>query len=119
VENFSTIDAKCGQLFNSIKDYSAAGFSIRSIAKMLRVSRQTVSKYVNGDFEALCRKTFRSGMDAYHDYIVKSLKSGMSRKDIYDNVVASGFEGKQSGAYDYMNKLVAHYGIDVSIYKST
>jgi len=119
VDNFSGFDERCVQLFKSVHEYQSAGFSNRKIAKLLRISRPTVIKYINGDFEALCRKTLRSGMDTYHDYIVKSLKAGMSRKDIYKNVVAMGFEGKQTGAYDYMNKLITHYGIEISIYRST
>jgi len=58
-------------------------------------------------------------MNDYHDYIVKSLKAGMCRTDIYRNVVEMGFKGKLSGAYDYMNKLIAHYGVEASILKST
>jgi len=119
VDNFSNLDSRCVQLFNSTHELHEAGYSNRSIAKLLRVSRQTVIKYVNGDFESLCQKTLRSGMDAYHDYIVKSLVAGISRKDIYNYVVAMGFKGKQTGAYDYMNKLIAHYGLEISIYKST
>ena len=119
MENFLDYDERCVQLFKQANDYYAAGFSKRKIAKLLGVSRQTVIKYVGGDFEALCRKTLRSGMDAYHDYILESLGSGISRKDVYDSVVAMGFEGKQTCAYDYMNKLIAHYGIEISIYKST
>jgi len=118
VDNFLNYDERCVQLFKSANDYHAAGFSKRKIAKLLGVSRQTVIKYVGGDFEALCRKTFRSSMDAYHDYIVESLKSGTSRKDVYCNVVAMGFKGKQTCAYDYMNRLIMQYSIDVSIYKS-
>ena len=119
VENFLDLDDKCVQLYKSIHELHEAGYSNRRIAKLLRVSRPTVIKYVNGDFEALCQKTLRSGMDVYHDYIVKSLEAGISRKDIYKSVVTMGFEGKQTGAYDYMNKLISHYGIEISIYKST
>ena len=119
MDNFSEYNERCVQLFKSANKYHAAGLSNRKIAKLLGTNRTTVAKYVGGDFEALCRKTLRSGMDAFHDYIVKSLNAGVSRKDIYNSVVAMGFEGKQTGAYDYMNKLIAHYGIEISIYKST
>ena len=119
VDNFLSFDERCVQLFKSANDYHSAGFSKRKIAKLLGVSRQTVIKYVGGDFEALCRKTHRSSIDAYHDHIVKSLESGISRKDVYNSVIAMGFKGKQTCAYDYMNKLIAQYGIEVSIYKST
>ena len=119
MDNFLDFDERCVQLFKLANDYHAAGISKLKIAKLLGVSRQTVIKYVGGDFEALCRKTLRSRIDAYHDYIVGSLESGISRKDIYDRVVTMGFNGKQTCAYDYMNKLISHYGIEISVYKST
>lgn len=119
MENFTEYSERCGKLFESINEYHAAGYSNRAIAKLLGTSRTTVAKYIGGDFDAICQKKLRSGMDAYHDYIVKSLKAGMSRKDVYDNVVVRGFKGKLSGAYDYMNRLIAHYGLDVSVYKSS
>ena len=62
---------------------------------------------MNEDFESLCQKEFRSGMARYYDYIVKSLHSGMSQKDIYRSVVSQGYKGGQSAAYDYMNRIVA------------
>ena len=119
MDNFSELDDKCVQLFKSVHELHAAGYSNRQIAKHLGISRSTVPKYIHGEFEALCQKKLRSGMDAYHDYIVKSLKAGISRKDTYNSVVAMGFKGKQTSAYVYMNKLIAHYGIEISIYKST
>jgi len=119
VESFSDFNEKCVQLFKATNEYHAAGFSKRKIARMLGVSRQTVIKYVGGDYQSLCQKKLRSGMDAYHDYIVKALKAGMSRIDVYENVVAKGFKGKRTSAYDYMNKLVTHYGLEISMYKSS
>ena len=112
-------DERQVQIYKSVHELHAAGYSNRKIAKLIGISRTTVVKYVHGDFEAICQKEFRSGMHTYHDYIVKSLQSGMSRKDIYLSVVAKGYQGKQTAAYDYMNKVVDFYNIDISIYKST
>ena len=119
VDNFSNLDDKCVQLFKSIHELHAVGYSNTQIAKLLRISRNNVPKYIYGEFEALCQKKLRSGMDVYHDYIVKSLKAGISRKDTYNSVVAMGFKGKLTSAYVYMNKLIDHYGMEISIYKST
>ncbi|MEG0933865.1 MAG: transposase [Lachnospiraceae bacterium] len=41
---------------------------------------------MNGDYESLCRKEFRSGMDSYYDFIIKELSSGTSRKDVYRKI---------------------------------
>lgn len=119
VDNFLKLDSKCVKLFESVHELHEAGYSNRKIAKLLGISRNTVPKYIYGDYEALCQKEIRSVMHKYHDYVVKSLQSGMSRKDVYLSVVSKGYQGKQTAAYDYMNKIVDYYGIDISIGKST
>ena len=58
-------------------------------------------------------------MDSYHDYIVKSLSAGTSRMDVYRSLIAKGYQGKQTAAYDYMNRLIAHYQIEIAVYSST
>ena len=89
------------------------------ISKLLHCSRNTVAKYLQGDYESLCRKDFRSGMDQFYDYIIKELSSGICRKDVYRKLLEKGYAGKQTAAYDYMNKIIARHNIDVSLYKSS
>jgi len=103
VDNFSELDEKRVQMYQTIHEYHAAGYSKREIAKILRCSRNTVTKNISGDFEALCKKDFRSGIDIHYDYIIKSLQAGMCRKDVYRNIISQGYIGKQTAAYDYMN----------------
>ena len=118
MENFFKYDERQVQIFNSVHELRAAGYSNRKIANLIGISRTTVVKYVHGDFDAICQKEFRSGMHVYHNYIVKSLQSGMSRKDIFRSVRSKGYQGKQTAAYDYMNRVVDFYSIDISLYKS-
>jgi predicted transcriptional regulator len=118
VDNFSKPDKQRVQIYKSVNELHEAGYSNRKIAKILGMSRTTVIKYVHGEFESLCRKEFRSCLNTYHDYIVKSLQSGMSRKDVFLSIIAKGADCKESAAYDYMNKVIGHYGIDISIGKS-
>ena len=58
-------------------------------------------------------------MDEFYDYVIKTLTSGISRKDVYRNVIEKGYKGGQSAAYDYMNKIIERFQIDVAIYKSS
>ena len=97
----------------------SAGYSHRKIAKLLKIGRATVSKYIHGKFEHLCQKEIRSGLNVYHNYIVNSLQSGMMRKDVYRNIITKGYSGTQSTAYDYMNKVIEYYNLDISSGKST
>ena len=119
VDNFSEYDEKRVQLYNAVQEYNSAGYSKRQIAIMLHCSRNTVTKYLDGNYEALCKKEFPSGMDRFYDYIIKSLRSGISRKDVYLGFVAKGYEGGKTAAYDYMNKIVARFQIDIAVYKNS
>lgn len=106
VDNLSEYNQKRVQLYTTIKEYNSAGYSKRQISKVLHCSRNTVTKYLNGEYEALCKKDFRSGMDQFYDYIIRALTSGISRKDVYRNVIEKGYKDGKSAAYDYMNKII-------------
>lgn len=107
-------------LYKAIDEYYSAGYSKRQISKMLHCSRNTVTKYLNGDYDALCRRDFRSSvMDQFYDYVIKSLNAGISRKDIYRSILIKGYKGGQTAAYDYMNKVIERFQIDIAVYKSS
>ena len=119
VDNLTEYNEKSVQLYNAIREYNSAGYSHRQIAKILHCSRNTVRKYLDGEYESLCRKDFRSGMDNFYDVIIKLLTAGVSRKDVYRNIIYKGYKGGQTAAYDYMNKIIERFDIDISVYKST
>lgn len=119
VDDFVEYNEKCVQLYHAIHQYAAAGYSKREIAKIVHCGRNTVTKYLNGDYESLCRKDFRSGMDQFYDYIIKELSAGTSRKDVYRSLLTKGYQGGQTAAYDYMNKLIVRFQIDIAVYKSS
>jgi predicted transcriptional regulator len=119
VDNFTDYNEKSVQLYNAIHEYTDAGYSKREIANMLHCSRNTVRKYLIGDYESLCRRNFYSGADQFYDYIIKMLSSGMSRKDVYRNIIKKGYKGKQTAAYDYMNKIIERFHINIAVYKSS
>lgn len=85
----------------------------------LHCSSATVIKYRHGDYESLCRKNFRSGMEQFYDYIIKELSAGTSRKDVYRGVKGKGYKGGQSAAYDYMNRIVKRLHLEIAMYKSS
>lgn len=119
VDNITEYNEKSVQLYNSIHEYATAGYSKRAIAQIIHCGRNTVTKYLNGDYESLCRKDFRSGMDQFYDYIIKQLSAGISRKDIYRSLLTMGYKGGQTAAYDYMNKIIKRFRIDIAVYKSS
>jgi predicted transcriptional regulator len=119
VDNLTEYNPKSVQLYNHIHEYADAGYSKREIAKIVHCGRNTVSKYLNGDYESLCRKDFRSGMDRFYDAIIKELSSGINRKDVYRNIQAQGYKGGQTAAYEYMNKIIERHQIDIAVYRSS
>lgn len=80
------------------------GYTKRAIAKIVHCGRNTVTKYLNGDYGSLCRKEFCSGMNNYYDFIINELSAGTSRKDVYRKLKEKGYHGGQLAAYDYMIK---------------
>lgn len=119
VDNLSEYNEKSVQLYNAIHEYSEAGYSKRETAKILHCSRNTITKYLTGDYDSLCRKNFYSGMDQFYDYIIKELSAGVSRKDVYRSIIQKGYKGGQTAAYDYMNKIIERFHIDIAVYRSS
>ena len=119
VDNGAEYNQKRVQLYHTIHEYASAGYSKRKIAQMLHCGRNTVTKYLNGDYGSLCRKDFRSGMDQFYEHIIKELSAGTSRKDVYRSLLTEGYLGGQTAAYDYMNKLIERFQIDIAVYKSS
>ena len=110
---------KSVQLYHAIHEYAEAGYSKRAISKTLHCSRNTVTKYLEGDYDSLCRKNFYSGMDQFYDYVIKELSSGVSRKDVFRNLIQKGYKGGQTAAYGYMNKIIDRFQIDIAVYRSS
>ena len=78
-----------------------------------------MTKYLEGDYDSLCRKNFYSGMDQFYDYVIKELSSGVSSKDVFRNLIQKGYKGGQTAAYDYMNKIIECFQIDIAVYRSS
>lgn len=87
VDDLLDYNEKSVQLYNAIQEYSEAGYSKREISKILHCSRNTVAKYLEGDYDSLCHKHFYSGMDQFYGYIIKELSSGVSRKDVLRSLI--------------------------------
>lgn len=119
VDNFSEYSERRVQLYHDVKELLAAGCSKREISIRLHCSRNTVAKYVQGDFESICRKEYPSKIDEHYDMIVKSLSAGMSRSDLYQELKTMGCVISKTAAYDYMNKLIRRHNIEIAVYRSS
>lgn len=63
MDNFTEYNEKSVPWYHAIYEYSATSSSKREIVSLLHYRRNTITKYLHGDYEALCQKDFRSGMD--------------------------------------------------------
>ena len=106
VDNLLDYNEKSVQLYNAIHEYSEAGYSKCEISKMLHCSRNTVAKYLEGNYDSLCCKHFYSGMDQFYDYIIKELSSGVSRKDVLRSLIPKGYKGGRSE--EHTSELQSH-----------
>ena len=88
-------------------------------SKTLASGKDDATKYFEGDYDSLCHKNFCSGMDQFYDYIIKELSSVMSRKDVFRSLIQKGYKGGQTAAYDYMNKIIERFHIDIAVYRSS
>lgn len=119
VDNFGEYNEKVYNYTMRSMNMRQRGYSKRAIAKELHCSRNTVTRYLHGDYESLCRRNYRSGMDQFYDYIIKALSAGISRKDVYRRLIQKGYKGKLTAAYDYMNKIIKIHQIDIAVYRSS
>jgi len=99
--------------YASIKILWEKGNKIKQIAKILKVSRNTVRKALrNTSFKdyAGSRKTelpkSRSNVAAYHEKILRMLiKDKFIGSRIFDEVVKVGYKGSRTAFYDYLKKV--------------
>ena len=107
------------QLYNDILKLHEAGYGLRMISRTLHCSRNTVTKYINGNFDAVCKSSLYSSLNRFYDTTVKLLSAGMCRKDVLQNLKENGYTGGKSAAYNFMNAVAKEQNISISVGQST
>ena len=92
---------------------SEAGYSIRKIERTLNCSHRTIAKYMSGDMISVCSSSLLSGVDKYHDQIVRALSEGKCRSELYRELQAIGLTCGKTAAYDYFNLVAKRYDIEL------
>lgn len=95
------------ELIKQVQLMVQAGISKRKIAQILKISRNTIDKYVEGTPEFLAERT-RSTYSKLHRYqsdIIHHLNQGFEKKVIYEYIVFLGYEGKLTQFYGYCRFL--------------
>lgn len=109
-DNETFISERKRERYVNIMRLYEAGYSIRKISHTLKYSRNTVSKYINGDMASICTTELTSGVDWYRDYIIKALSQGICRSNIYRELVKQCLQGGKAATCDYMNCLAIYMG---------
>lgn len=102
------------ELYEEIHRMHNAGYSLRRIEKELNCSRNTIRKYIHGDIVSICSPTFMSGVDKYHNHIVRELLAGKCRSVLYRELLTMRLTCKRTAAYDYFNRIVKLYNIELT-----
>lgn len=71
------------KVYEEIRQLYGAGYSSRKIAKLLQVSRNTISKVLHGDINELCRNSRALMLDKYLAEIINGINAGHTGKVIY------------------------------------
>lgn len=107
------LSAKKVKLYEEIHKLSEAGYSIRKIERTLNCSHRTIAKYMSGEMISVCSSTLFSGVDKYHDQIVRALSEGKCRSVLYRELQAIGLTCGKTAAYDYFNLVAKLYDIEL------
>ncbi len=83
------------------------GWKARKIARKLRLSRQTVTRYLENPDRAKPRRAYRSKLDPYRDRIKELLEKDPEVKTpvILQRISKEGFDGKVTIVRDYLRQL--------------
>jgi len=106
-----------------IQSYLADGYAPTTIRKLFGHSWKTIRIYGKGDPYHLCRFD-SSGMkrvnyECYRDDIINYLHRNMQFKELFERIVADGYNGSYSHTAAYCNKLIAELGIEYNSRKNS
>jgi len=106
-----------------IQSYLADGYAPTTIRELFGHSWKTIRIYGKGDPYHLCRFD-SSGMkrvndECYRDDIANYLHRHMQFKEIFERIVADGYNGSYSQTALYCHKLIAELGIEYNSRKNS
>ena len=108
-EKIKVMDTRREALFNEVHRLKDAGFSQRSIAKVLGIDRKTVNNYFGQDVLQQKGSSCRNNYEDFMDDIIKCCNKGLSIKNIFKIIEKRGFNGKQSAFYEWFNVSFQDY----------
>lgn len=119
MDNLTVSEEKRRKLIIQIQDLRREGTSIREIVRITGKGRKTVTKYLDGDPDRLCRSNKHGSMEGYKNAIIKSIQCGMTQSSIVRQLEETGYTGTASNARQYICSVAARHGLEISKYRDT
>jgi len=106
------------KVYEEILKLNKAGYTNRKIAKLLKVSRNTISKVIASDITEMCRDNRKMLLDKYLPEITTGIKDGKTASVIYHKLKADGKNpGSLSNFYGYLNKIARSLGLTLEKFR--
>jgi len=85
--------------FKKVKEMIKDGVGIKTIARTLRMSRNTVRRYANMDVLLAKSIYYKNNYNEYQGIIEKGFSEGKSITDIFESIKKAGFKGSRTALY--------------------
>lgn len=106
MDNNSNLNNKRYKLILQIQEFIKDECSYREIARRLGISRNTVSKFKEGDPQLLYQYGIKqSKLDGYRNHIVQCLDNGYSKSKTVKSIYELGYTGGLTNAFGYLKKV--------------
>lgn len=115
----SESEKKRRELIITIQNLHKNGDSIREISRITGKERKTVTKYLDGDPDLLCKSNVRSNLDIHTGFILNNIKDGKTASTIAKQLKASGCSCTISNIRQFVAKLAKEHGIQIAKYCRT
>ena len=115
---YSTGELARRKVYEEISKLNDAGYTSRKIAKLLKVSRNTISKVIKSNINEMCRNNRKMLLDKYLAEISTGIKEGKTATVIYNELKANGkAPGSRSNFHDYLDKIARTLGLTLEKFR--
>jgi hypothetical protein len=118
VDNLSESEQKRRKLIEQIQELHKNQVSTSEIVRITGCSYKTVSKYLEGDPDKLCRSNVHGHMERYTDFIIKGIQSGLTQSAIARQLADLGYGGTSTNARRYVCMVAEANGLEIAKYSN-
>lgn len=118
-ETLSESENRRRELIITIQNLYKNGNFIREISRITGKERKTVRKYLEGDPYILCRSNKHSPLDAHTNFIINSIKEGLTASAIAKQIKEAGSSCTLSNIRQFITSIAKEKGLAISKYCRT